>query len=113
MNYLRFFDELSNEEIYNLYFLLISSGFATTISMFLHTLKFKNYIGPKLSFTLYVLSYMATFYSFYMIRKSFLKRFDLVLICLGAIIMDFTNYYVKSVYAVIVMIMLNLWLNDI
>jgi len=77
--------------------------------MFLHTLKFKNYIGPKTSFSLYVVSYMMTFYSFYQISNVFTRRMDLVVICLGAIIMDFTNYYAKSVYAVGVMILLNLW----
>jgi hypothetical protein len=35
-----------------MYRLLLFSCFATTISMFLHTLKFKGYIGPKTSFVL-------------------------------------------------------------
>jgi hypothetical protein len=43
------------------YGLLLCSAFATTISMFLHTLRFKGYIGPKTSFSLYVASYLATF----------------------------------------------------
>jgi len=48
------------------------SGFPVTVAMFLHTLKFKKYMGPKLAFSIYAASYMATFYSFYLISDVFL-----------------------------------------
>jgi hypothetical protein len=38
-------------------------------------------MGPKLSFGLYVASYMATFYGFYLIYPVFVKKLDLTLIC--------------------------------
>ncbi len=49
------------------------SCFATTIAMFLHTLKFKKYMGPKLSFVIYVSSYLSTFYSWILIAHVFIK----------------------------------------
>lgn len=63
LNYVRFLDRLSSEEIYHLYFMLIFGAAATTISMFLHTLKFKKYIGPRTAYLAYMSTYLATFYS--------------------------------------------------
>ncbi|UJR18909.1 hypothetical protein I4U23_022037, partial [Adineta vaga] len=54
LNYIRFLNRTNDEEIYHIYLLLLFSAFATTISMFLHTLKFKGYMGPKLSFMIYI-----------------------------------------------------------
>ena len=42
-------DRISPTQIRHIYLMLIWSAAATTISMFLHTLKFKKYIGPKTS----------------------------------------------------------------
>jgi hypothetical protein len=78
MNYMRFMDRITAEQKYHMYFLLIFSACATTISMFLHTLKFKGYIGPKTSYILYMMSYLATFYSFVRIREVFFTSPDLV-----------------------------------
>jgi hypothetical protein len=78
MNYLRFLNRVTPEQQYHMYFLLIFSACATTISMFLHTLKFKGYIGPKTSYILYMMSYLATFYSFIKIRDVFFTSPDLV-----------------------------------
>lgn len=78
MNYMRFMGRINAEQQYHMYFLLIFSACATTISMFLHTLKFKGYIGPKTSYLLYMASYLATFYSFVRIGDVFFTSPDLV-----------------------------------
>lgn len=78
MNYVRFMDRVTPYQQYHMYFLLICSAFATTISMFLHTLKFKGYIGPRTSYIIYMISYLATFYSFIRIRTVFVTSPDLV-----------------------------------
>lgn len=78
LNYMRFMNRINAEQQYHTYFLLIFSACATTISMFLHTLKFKGYIGPKTSYILYMASYLATFYSFIRIRSVFYTSPDLV-----------------------------------
>jgi hypothetical protein len=46
--------------------------------MFLHTLKFKGYIGPKTAFLIYMASYLATFYSIVVLRSLFLEHLWLV-----------------------------------
>ena len=78
MNYMRYMNRINAEQQYHMYFLLIFSACATTISMFLHTLKFKGYIGPKTSYLIYMSSYLATFYSFVRIGDVFLTSPDLV-----------------------------------
>lgn len=70
-NYLRYLDLVDYAQRREMYCLLLFSAFATTISMFLHTLKFKGYIGPKAAFLIYMASYLATFYSIVMLRGLF------------------------------------------
>lgn len=53
LNYARFMDRISDTQIKHIYMMLISSAFATTIAVFLHTLKFRKMIGPRLSFMIY------------------------------------------------------------
>jgi hypothetical protein len=59
--------------------------------MFLHTLKFKGYMGPKLSFTLYMVSYLLTFYSFIKIAPVFIKELDITLITLLGLLINFAG----------------------
>ena len=56
--------------------------------MFLHTLKFKGYIGPRTSFGVYMLSYLATFYSIVMIRGVFVTHAPLVAITAVAMLLN-------------------------
>ncbi len=60
LNYMRFMDLIPDDMIYSIHFMLIAASAATTIAMFLHTLKFKGYISGRLSFSLYVVSYSCT-----------------------------------------------------
>ncbi len=63
LNYARFLNVINKEELSHIQLMLILSGFPVTISMFLHTLKFKKYISPRLSIVLYVISYLSTLYT--------------------------------------------------
>lgn len=102
MNYMRFMDRISAEQQYHMYFLLIFSACATTISMFLHTLKFKGYIGPKTSYLIYMASYLATFYSFVRIGDVFLTSPDLVLLTLGGVVLNFGPVWLQWSYQFVV-----------
>lgn len=73
LNYVRFMDRLTFPQQKNLYLLEIFSSMATTTSVFLHTLKFKKYIGPRTSFFIYAASYFATFYGFITSYDIFLR----------------------------------------
>jgi len=80
LNYVRFLNQITSDQQYHLHLMLIWSGFATTIAMFLHTLKFKGYLGPRTAMCIYIASYMATFYSFVRIYDIFMTHNTLVLI---------------------------------
>jgi hypothetical protein len=68
--------------------------------MFLHTLKFKGYIGPRTSYLLYMTSYLMTFVSFYYIRGVFFTSPDLVLLCLGGIVVNFAPVWAQYAYQI-------------
>jgi len=87
------------------------SCFATTISLFLHTLKFKGYIGPKTSFSLYVISYMLTFYSMVKMADLFFMSKELVVIAAVGMMINrfapsqnyFTLYQILAMAALLMM----------
>ncbi|CAF0797154.1 unnamed protein product [Didymodactylos carnosus] len=107
LNYVRFLDRATDKQIYYIYLLLIFSAFATTIAVFLHTLKFKGYIGPRTSFIVYMISYLATFYSFIQIRHIFIINFDLTLYVLIGLLLNFTRF--QHPYQISLMILFNLF----
>jgi len=77
LNYAKYLDRFSEAEQTALYGLLITSSFATTISLFLHTLKFKGYLGPVKAYLIYMASYLYTFYYFYVISYIFIQNLDI------------------------------------
>ena len=103
LNYVRFFDLVSPDMQYHVYFLLICSAFATTISMFLHTLKFKGYLGPKKAMGIYVISYMMTFISFINIFPVFYNNLYLTLITFVGIILNLCGTRYHDIYQLILL----------
>jgi hypothetical protein len=57
--------------------------------MFLHTLKFKGYIGPKTAFLIYMASYLATFYSIVVLHRLFLEHLHLVALTAGGLLLNY------------------------
>lgn len=112
LNYARFLDRITPEQQYHAYFLLIFSCFATTISMFLHTLKFRKLLSPRASFLIYAASYLITFYTFIRIADIFFSSFDLCLLALGGLIVNFSEPKYQNLYQVFVLILLNLARNN-
>jgi hypothetical protein len=107
LNYVRFFDRANPQEIFYIYLLLIFSAFATTISVFLHTLKFKGYIGPRTSYIIYMISYLSTFYSFIQIRGIFLIHYDLTFYVLIGVILNFQSLYYQHIYQIFLLVLFN------
>jgi len=104
LNYVRFLDKINEEERAAVYFTLIFASFATTISMFLHTLRFKHYIGPYTSYLTYMASYLGTFYGFYLLSGIFVKNVDLTILVLGGIVVNFMSWKIQTIYQILVMI---------
>jgi len=89
LNYSRFLDRITPTQVRHIYLMLIFSGAATTISMFLHTLKFKKMIGPKTGYSWYMFSYFMTFYSWFRIFEVFYQSWDLCVITLTGLVINF------------------------
>ena len=87
-NYLRYLNLVNDNQRREMYRLLLFSAFATTVSMFLHTLKFKGYMGPRTAFLTYMASYLATFYSIVRLYTLFLGQTPLVGITLVAMLLN-------------------------
>ena len=84
----------------------ILSAFATTISVFLHTLKFKKYIGPRTSFIVYFASYMSTFLGFVFAYDIFYKNIDLVLVTAVGVWLNFGIKRNQDVWQLVVAVLL-------
>lgn len=88
LNYMRFMDLIPADMIYSIHFMLIAAQAATTIAMFLHTLKFKGYISGRLSFILYVISYSLTVVSWVGMRHVIFLSPQLILIALVGLLLN-------------------------
>jgi hypothetical protein len=101
LNYARFLDRITAEHQYHMALLLIFSSCATTISMFLHTLKFKRLLGPKTSYLIYMSSYLATFYGIVRLMPVFFASTDLCLITIGGMLANFGPPYLYHSYQIV------------
>jgi len=104
LNYVRFLDRVDEKEKQAIYFVLIFGAFATTISLFLHTLRFKHYISPITSFLTYMSSYLGTFYGFYLVSNIFIKNIDLTLLVFLGMLINFGSRKVQYTYQVLLMV---------
>jgi len=107
VNYARFMDRIGKEEQYHLYLMIITSSFATTVSIFLHTLKFKGYVGPVKAYLAYMVSYFFTFYSFIQIGYIFFDNFDLTLLVLAGLVINFTPKWMQHAYQMVLFVVFN------
>jgi len=96
---------VNEEEKQAVYCVLIFGAFATTISLFLHTLRFKHYISPITSYLTYMASYLGTFYGFYLISNIFIKNLDLTLLVFVGILINFGSRKVQHTYQVLIMVL--------
>jgi len=104
LNYYRFINAATAYDQKCIYLMLISACFATTISLFLHTLRFKRYIKGTTSFGLYVISYLSTFYAYFLILHVFFSQMTLFWICLVGIFLNLYKNKYFDMYQVGVMI---------
>lgn len=106
LNYVRFLDRINPYEQYLVFGLMITSSFATTISIFLHTLKFKGYIGPRTATIIYESSYILTGYYFLQMFTVFVKSPDIALLTFIGLLINFGSFYLQQFYQVIIVFLL-------
>jgi len=97
-NYVRYADRITEDQMYWIRLMNIFAGLATTVSIFLHTLKFKKYIGPRASMLGYIASYMATFYAVYMTLPTIIGTWDILLLTMGGIAINFLSFRYQLSY---------------
>lgn len=102
LNYIRFTNRINQNDIHEMWLLLIWSGFATTISMFLHTLKFKRIISGRTSYLIYMASYFATFVPIVTLamRGIYTNNIDLVILTTLGVLVNFKSRIVQHLYQI-------------
>ena len=86
--YLRFKGRVTKDMQYNLYGIQILSQYAATISIFIHTLKFKKWIGPVTAMIAYDAIIPGYAILFYRMRYILYDNRDLANICFIAMILN-------------------------
>jgi hypothetical protein len=89
LNYIRFLGRVTPEDQHTIYGILITSSYMTTIAIFIHTLKFKGWIGPKTAAITYESAYLVTAYFYLKFAQTILANLDLALLCFIGLALNF------------------------
>jgi len=88
-NYLIFLDAIPEHHYRTMRLQFLLGGWGTTIAMFLHTLKFKGYMGPRTA----ILSYTLVFPLFYCLYVALfdilLQQYAITALALGGLVLNF------------------------
>ena len=98
LNYLIYTNSFPTSYNGNMRLLLLLAGWGTTIAVFLHTLKFKKYISPKLAMVLYTGCFPLFYVVYVSLYKQILTQPIIALICALGILVNFTPVYTQVLY---------------
>ncbi|KAJ3098523.1 hypothetical protein HDU96_011053 [Phlyctochytrium bullatum] len=107
LNYVRFLDRITPADVRNVYHVSLFSAFATTIAVFVQTLKFKRYIGPRTSAIIVVLSYALTMQGFFKLGDVVSSHPDLMAISMIGLVLNFGPFPVHVGWQVAMALLLN------
>ena len=103
LNYARFLNRIGPDEEYQMVYVGLMATYSVTFSVFLHTLKFKKYIGPRVAMVLYIGGYLSILYSYYRISPVFFKSWDIFAVTLTGMAINFLPRSYQHVYQLAVM----------
>ena len=86
--YLAYLGRLTEEDQRLLYGVQIVSAYASTISIFIHTLKFKRKIGPLTAMVAYDIIIPAFAFLYYNMAFVIVRNYDIAMICFVALILN-------------------------
>ena len=89
LNYIRFLGRTTSEDQEVIHGILITSSYMTTIAIFLHTLKFKGWLGPRQATVAYEGSYLITAWFYWRFLGTIAANLDLALLCLVGLVLNF------------------------
>eukprot|EP01034_Spumella_vulgaris_P039869 gene39869-49272_t len=101
LNYMRFMNLIPAHMIKSIHYMLVAAQAATTIAMFLHTLKFKGYISGRVSFLLYVFSYSCTVVSWIGMSQVIFLSPELIAVALVGLLLNRYSNRTSHVYQVL------------
>ena len=98
INYLIYTNSFPASYNGNMRLLLLLAGWGATISVFLHTLKFKKYIGPKVAMALYTGSFPLFYLAYASLYKLVLLQPIIAIICAIGLLINLTPVYIQVLY---------------
>mmetsp|Transcript_42828 Transcript_42828/g.86606 ORF Transcript_42828/g.86606 Transcript_42828/m.86606 type:complete len:390 (+) Transcript_42828:178-1347(+) len=100
VNYMRFLGRVGPEEQRLAYGLLIGGSWGTTVALFIHTLKFKGYIGARTGALAYEMSFPWMTYFFFRLAFQIGANLDLALVCIVAVGLNFATTRKRPIWHV-------------
>mmetsp|Transcript_70021 Transcript_70021/g.226532 ORF Transcript_70021/g.226532 Transcript_70021/m.226532 type:complete len:353 (-) Transcript_70021:44-1102(-) len=86
--YLVFLDRLTEEDKHLMYGVQVLSGHACTVSIFIHTLKFKGYIGPLTAMVAYDIIIPGFLFLYWRMLEVILRNADVAAVCGVALLLN-------------------------
>mmetsp|Transcript_34376 Transcript_34376/g.42340 ORF Transcript_34376/g.42340 Transcript_34376/m.42340 type:complete len:328 (-) Transcript_34376:223-1206(-) len=103
LNYIRFLGRITKEDQKTIHGILITSSYMTTIALFLHTLKFKGWLGPKTATVAYEGAYFITAWFYWKFLGTIAANLDLALLCFVGLVLNFAPRGVWHAYQAFVL----------
>jgi hypothetical protein len=100
VNYMRFLGRVGPEEQRLAYGLLLGGCWGTTVALFIHTLKFKGYIGPRLGAIAYESSFPWMAYYFFRLAMCIKANADMAIVCCVAVVLNFQTTRQRPIWHV-------------
>jgi len=88
-NYLIFLDAVPEHHYRTFRLQFILGGWGTTIAMFLHTLKFKGYLGPRAAILAYTLVFPLFYCLYVALFDILLQQYAITALALGGLVVNF------------------------
>lgn len=83
--------------------ILITSSYMTTVAIFLHTLKFKGWLGPRQATVAYEGAYLVTAWLYWQFLGTIAANLDLALLCFIGMVLNFAPKGIWHTYQAFVL----------
>lgn len=103
LNYIRFLGRITPEDQKTIHGILITSSYMTTIALFLHTLKFKGWLGPRTATVAYEGAYLITAWFYWQFLGTIAANLDLALLCFIGMVLNFAPKGIWHAYQAFVL----------
>jgi len=103
LNYVRFLGRITAEDQKIIHGILITSSYMTTIAIFLHTLKFKGWLGPRQATVAYEGAYLVTSWYYCRFFGTITANLDLALMCFIGMVLNFGPKSLWHAYQLVVL----------